>query len=144
MARYAIDTNVYIDALRETRSRDWLDRFHVSNTPFLHLSSVVAHELRAGARDASARTSIDRDLLTPYERRRRVFTPSYAAWKEAAAVLAELAGGSWRGVGRSIVNDALLAMSCRESGVVLVTHNVRDFTRIAEIQPFDFVEPVGA
>jgi len=32
-------------------------------------------------------------------------------------------------------------MSCRESGIVLVTKNVRDFARIAAVRPFDFVPP---
>jgi hypothetical protein len=40
-------------------------------------------------------------------------------------------------VSRSFVNDILLAMSCREAGVVLVTENVRDFARIAEVRAFD-------
>jgi predicted nucleic acid-binding protein len=39
------------------------------------------------------------------------------------------------------VNDVLLAMSCRESGVVLVTANVRDFERIAKVTKFAFVAP---
>ena len=35
----------------------------------------------------------------------------------------------------------LLAPSCRESGVVLVTANTRDFARIARLAAFDFVAP---
>ena len=47
----------------------------------------------------------------------------------------------WPEVSRSFVNDILLALSCREAGVVLVTENLRDFERIAEVRRFDFVAP---
>jgi predicted nucleic acid-binding protein len=44
-------------------------------------------------------------------------------------------------VSRRFVNDVLLAMSCRESGMVLVTNNLRDCIRIAAVRPFDFEAP---
>jgi predicted nucleic acid-binding protein len=59
--------------------------FQIRTAPFLHLSAVVAQELRA-------------------------------------------------------VNDVLLALSCREAGMVLVTANVRDFARIAKAARFNFVD----
>ena len=69
-------------------------------------------------------------------------TPSYEAWKDAGRVLAELiAPKSWATVSRSFVNDVLLAMSCRESGLVLVTKNLADCARIAAVRSFDFVPP---
>ncbi|MGH7616856.1 MAG: PIN domain-containing protein [Gemmatimonadaceae bacterium] len=137
--RYAIDTHLYIDALRTENGKDALNAFHSAFTPFIHLCSVVAHELRAGARgDAAAR--VDAGLIAPFERRGRVFTPSHAAWKDAGAVLAQLvAPSAWRSVTRSFVNDVLLAMACRECGVVLITDNTRDFERIARARRFDFV-----
>jgi predicted nucleic acid-binding protein len=39
------------------------------------------------------------------------------------------------------MNDALLAASCREAGVVLVTRNLADFQRIAQVEPVRFQEP---
>ena len=42
---------------------------------------------------------------------------------------------------KSFGNDVLLALSCREAGLVLVTDNGRDFERIARVVPFDFVAP---
>jgi tRNA(Ile)-lysidine synthetase-like protein len=107
------------------------------------LAAVVAQELLAGVRGRAAAT-LEHAILEPFERRRRVLLPSYQAWKETGAVLAALvASGSarWPNVCRSLVNDVLLAMSCREAGVVLVTLNTRDFARIAEVRPFDFVAP---
>jgi predicted nucleic acid-binding protein len=139
--RYTIDTNLYIDALRTEEGKTALNAFHASYAPFEHLSAVVAHELLAGVRGRSA-AKLESAIVNPFERRRRVVTPSYDAWKESGRVLAELvAPEAWATVTRSFVNDVLLAMSCRESGLVLVTKNVTDFARIAAVRSFDFVPP---
>ena len=137
--RFAIDTHLYIDALRTEKGRIALNAFHTGFTPFIHLCSVVAHELRAGVRgDAAER--VDAALVAPFERRGRVFTPSHRAWKDAGAVLSELVAPSqWRSVSRSFVNDVLLAMACREAGVSLITNNTADFERIAAVRSFAFV-----
>ena len=144
--RYALDTHLYIDAIRTEDGKAALATFVTTFAPFLHLCSVVAHELIAGARgDAAAR--VDAGLIAPFERRGRIFAPSYGAWKEAGAVLAELvAPSAWRSVTRSFVSDVLLAMACRESGIVLVTNNTADFERIARARKFAFVHawPSGA
>ena len=42
---------------------------------------------------------------------------------------------------KSFANDVLLALSCRETGCVLVTDNERDFARIRRYVQFDFVKP---
>src|SRR6185369_33320 len=95
--------------------------------PFLHLSAVVAQELRAGVAP-HAGSRFEAAMFGPFERRERVITPSYAAWIDTGRVLAELVAPSqWRSVTRSFVNDVLLAMSCREAGAILVTGNTRDF-----------------
>ena len=139
--RYVVDTNLYIDALRTEAGKLGLGAFLSAYAPFVHLSAVVVQELRAGVR-GSAASRLEASIVEPFERRGRIVTPGYAAWKEAGRLLAELvAPGSWRQVTRSFVNDVLLAMSCREAGVVLVTANVADFTRIASVRSFDFVAP---
>lgn len=139
--RYVVDTNLYIDALRTEAGKLGLSAFFSAHAPFVHLSAVVAHELRAGVRGRAA-ARLDASIVDPFERRERLITPSYAAWKEAGRVLAELIRPTaWRQVTRSFVNDVLLAMSCRESGVVLVTSNLPDFARIAAVRSFDFVAP---
>lgn len=71
-------------------------------------------------------------------------TPTHAAWKQSGEVLSALAaenGLEIRRVPRSFVNDVLLALSCREAGLTLVTDNRRDFDRIRRVVTFDFVEP---
>jgi predicted nucleic acid-binding protein len=44
-------------------------------------------------------------------------------------------------VSKSFSNDILLAISCRETGCVLVTENERDFKRIQTFFQFDFAAP---
>jgi predicted nucleic acid-binding protein len=136
--RYALDTNVFIRAARDRGWHEQLERFHAAFAPFEVLAAVVAQELLAGVRKADAKT-LERSLIEPFERRDRLITPSWSAWRETGRVLGELALGP--SLTRSIVNDLLLAMSCREAGVVLVTENTRDFERIAKVRPFEFVAP---
>ncbi len=139
--RFTVDTNLYIDALRTEEGKTALNAFHAAYAPFEHLSAVVAQELRAGVRGAAG-AKLENAILAPFERRGRLVTPTYDAWKETGRVLAELVpANGWDSVSRSFVNDVLLAMSCRESGIVLVTKNVADFTRIAAVRSFDFVRP---
>ncbi len=139
--KFALDTDVIIDGLRDPDGGIALELFHAEFAPFVYLSAVVAHELRAGARTDDAKR-VERNLFAPFERRGRVFFPTYAAWSRAGDVLRELRDpGNTPAVSRSFGNDVLIALSCREAGVTLVTSNTRDFARIAAVTPVDFVEP---
>jgi predicted nucleic acid-binding protein len=141
--RYVLDTNVFIRAARDADWSEQLARFHAAFAPFEWLAAVVAQELLAGVKGDSSKI-VQHAVLDPFERRGRVIVPSYSAWKETGAVLSALIAGGmarWPDVSRSFVNDILLAMTCREAGVVLVTENVRDFERISAVRPFDFVTP---
>jgi hypothetical protein len=44
-------------------------------------------------------------------------------------------------VSKAFANDLMLALSCRESGCVLVTENDRDFSRIRRFIAFEYVKP---
>jgi hypothetical protein len=44
-------------------------------------------------------------------------------------------------VPRSFLNGVWLAVSCREAGVVLITTNQADFSRIGAVEPFRFAAP---
>ena len=82
--------------------------------------------------------------LRVYERAGRTITPSTIAWHRSGDLLAEMARGEGLEVGRvskAFANDVLLALSCRESGCVLVTDNLRDFRRIRRFLDFEFVPP---
>lgn len=45
------------------------------------------------------------------------------------------------GFKRSFFNDCVLAASCRECGLTLITQNRNDFDLIRKVHPFDYTEP---
>ena len=142
--KYTLDTNVFIRSFREDVENDAIQRFHRIFGPFEYLSSIVVQELRAGVTSPRAGRLLERHVLKPFRRRGRIFTPSAAAWEQAGDVLAALRradGIDLKRVRRSFSNDILLAVSCREAGVVLVTENTRDFGRIKKHCKLDFIEP---
>jgi predicted nucleic acid-binding protein len=99
------------------------------------LSAVVVQELRAGAARANDIRLLERFVVQPFERRGRVFAPSTSAFKESGRVLAKLAASHGRGfvsARRSLPNDTLLAASCREHGITLISRD-RDFDRISPL-----------
>jgi predicted nucleic acid-binding protein len=142
--KYVLDTNLFIQAFGDQGANAELHRFHEVFAPFEYLSAVVAQELRAGARSAAARRLLERHVLDVFARRDRVVTPSSRAWHDSGNLLAALARDEGRDVSRlskAFGNDVLLALSCREAGVVLVTDNLRDFERIQRLAAFHFVGP---
>jgi predicted nucleic acid-binding protein len=136
---FALDTQLYIDAQRTEEGASALGAFVAGRTAFVTLSAVVAQEIRTGATTPALADWIEKEVLGPFERRGRLLVPTYWAWKETGRILSRLIRGS--PPPRSFVNDVLLAMSCRDSGVVLVTANLGDFERIAKVRKFDFVPP---
>lgn len=145
MAKYVVDTNLYI---RATRSDEWsqgLETFFLAFTPEVYLHSVVALELLAGTTTPELERRTQERFIRPFERRDRVLTPSHNAWKRAAAALAQLVRdrkvSPERGIKKSLVNDCLIAASARDHGFVLVTDNTRDFELVRPILPIEFVPP---
>ena len=142
--KYVLDTNLFIQAFREPAANAELQRFHLLFAPFEFLSAVVAQELLAGTHVRAHRRKLQRHVLNVFARRGRIVTPSAHAWEQSGIVLAELVrreGPELRRLSKAFGNDILLALSCREGGLVLVTDNRRDFGRIARITNFDFIEP---
>jgi predicted nucleic acid-binding protein len=140
--KYVVDTQLFINAFRETASMEALVRFHEDFAPFEYLSVIVAQELRAGVRSEADLESLDRGLLSLFERVGRIVTPSPAAWRQSGDVLAAMAkrdGLQLANVSKAFANDILLAASCREMGCVLITENVRDFARIRRFLQFDYI-----
>src|SRR5207244_4086696 len=125
---YALDTNIYIRALRDPRRLRALKRFTLRAGLRLKLSAVVALELRAGARTRAQEVEVDR-LIGAFVDANRVLTPAFDAYTQTGRVLAALGTRYDFGllVTRSFVNDILLAASCRAGATVLVTENARDF-----------------
>lgn len=142
--KYVLDTNLFIRGFRDPTSNAELQRFHSQFAPFEFLSAVVVQELRAGVGTSADRRALERHVLDVFARRGRIVTPSAQAWADSGDVFASLArreGLELARVSKAFGNDVLLALSCREAGMVLVTDNGRDFGRIARVAPFEFAEP---
>lgn len=142
--KYALDTQIFIDAYCDPTTNEALQRFHRAFAPFEYLSAVVAQELRAGVTRERDRKALERNVLSVFERAGRTFAPTANAWHRSGDLLSDMARKDGLEIGRvskSFANDVLLALSCREAGCVLVTGNDRDFHRIRRYVPFDYVKP---
>jgi predicted nucleic acid-binding protein len=142
--KFVLDTNCFVDASRGDDEATALAEFSAWAAPGLYLSTVVAAELSAGAGSDRHRRTLERQILSPYERRGRLVNPSPAAWETLGTTLAALVekeGLVLREVRRSFVFDILIAWSCREIGATLVSRNAADLSRIAKVFSFDFVAP---
>ena len=140
---FAFDTNVYIAAMRDPRARVVYDRAVTKAGNRLRLPAIVAMELRAGVRNEHQRDAVEA-LVNTFESRDRLITPTTAAFLEAGRILANLAINeryTYAG-GHPLVNDALIATTCRENKVTLVTGNHGDFAGIQRyLRGFRFVDP---
>lgn len=144
MTRYVLDTNIYIEAARNRTKAEELEAFASAFLSFLYLHVVAAQEMLAGAISADSQRDVERGLIKPFERRDRILTPSSRAWLRSGEIVAELMRSrrlSRSGVKASLLNDALIAASCRESGFTLITNNTADFERISSVEPVRLVEP---
>ncbi len=144
MTKFFIDTNLYVRAFRAADAGAELRRFYAAFSPVCYLSSVVLHEVLIGARSAVQARAIYEDIGKPFRRTARVVAPSASAWRVAAETLAQLGweeGLDRRSVPRSFVNDVLIAATCREEGLTVVTENQRDFRRIQRLVDLSFVPP---
>lgn len=144
MPAYVIDTNLY---LRATRSTEWsrqLEAFFIAFTPWVHLHSIVALEVLAGALNPDLERKTQERFIAPFERRGRVVTPTHGAYKRTAGALARLVREKKiqpDGIKRSFLNDCLIAASARDQGFTLVTDNLEDFRLISGILPIEFIPP---
>jgi predicted nucleic acid-binding protein len=133
--KYALDTNIFIDAFRDRDAEAALLAFLDRALPVTFLSAVVVQELAAGARTREQARELERSVFRPFERRGRVFAPATAAFVNSGRLLAAVADREgWEAIyeNPSLLNDALLASSCRERGITLITRD-GDFDRF---QPF--------
>ncbi|MEP7002780.1 MAG: hypothetical protein ABI969_19975 [bacterium] len=141
---YAIDSCVYIPALRNADALAALKQFLRVGRSRVVIAGVVAMELRAGAPTPDHVNAVEA-LLTPYALRNRAFGASHAAHKEAGRVLSALVARErivLAQASRSLTADVLLATSCRERDVVLITNNNRDFSAIQRhLRGFRFIPP---
>ena len=88
--KYTLDTQLFINSFRNAAANEAIQRFHRAFAPFEYLSAIVIQELRAGATTAEAVRDLDRYIVRPFDKRRRVVTPSAMAWARSGEVLADL------------------------------------------------------
>lgn len=142
--KYTLDTNIFIDGFRNEEAQAEVFAFLNRALPFTYMSAVVMQELAAGARSVDVARDLQRGIFDPFERRRRVFAPSIAAFAESGRVLAAIAAREgWQLFDEkpSFLNDALIAASCREQGITLITRD-GDFKRLALfVKGFRYASP---
>ena len=144
MRKYVLDTNLYVYAFRNQGAAEELEAYFAAFTPVTFVNSVVVHELLVGARTPAKAKQVREDLVGPLIRARRVITPSHGSWERAGEALATMAreeSRDLRTVPKSLVHDFLLAASCRESGVTLITDNSADFSLVQKYVDLHWIEP---
>jgi predicted nucleic acid-binding protein len=144
VSKYVLDTNLYISAGRDKAIGEQLERFTSEHLPSIYLSAVVVQEMLAGAIDASRERFVNATLIAPFERKGRIITPSYRSWKRVSEIIARLIQRKLASPGtfaRSFQNDCLLAASCYEHGLTLITNNARDFELIRKVEPVNVAPP---
>lgn len=143
MTEYVLDTNVYVRAARDADARAEMREFRRRVRTRIALHGVVALELRAGARSAAQASEVNA-LIAEFAGADQVTGVSFAAYAEAGRVLAELVAREGRILAGdpSLFRDVVLATSCREHGLTLVTENAGDFAAIARhLRGFRFAAP---
>ena len=117
MAKYLIDSDVYVDFLQSGRFHNDIARLYAEHPPGLSFSSVVIEELLAEALSPDERQNV-RLLYTPFERAQRIVAPSSANWIDTGNLLARIfrERPSYRSNLPHLVADCLIAPSERASG----------------------------
>lgn len=123
MRSAVLDTNVYVDF--------WERGLHAQVVQTIHAAFLVRHaavvlsELRRGARTQQARRAVE----ALYRIATEVWEPGAGDWWEAGKLVRDL--GDQQGWDihkrREFQNDALLALTVRRRGALLVTSNRSDF-----------------
>lgn len=131
------DTSVYIDAFRLGDDAMLRVRTVAEGGP-VWLSAVVLAELYAGASPRAFR-SVEK-LEYDFRSVERLLVPSASDWSATGRALAHLEGKfGYELKGRiRLTNDALIATSAARTGTTIVTHNERDFSRLATFRQFSW------
>lgn len=137
MKKYIIDTDIYIQFLRNGQYNNIIIDIYTHKTPGIYFSSVVIHELLIGAIGKKGRDNVE-NLYRPFERVGRIVTPTLNIWKEAGILLSLLRQKrkDLRTKIPTIINDALIALSAKSIGATVFTINAQDFQIIGEISKF--------
>jgi predicted nucleic acid-binding protein len=138
-AKYILDSNIYIRCLRDREFALQHAEQYARYVPSTYFSSVVAQELIVGCADELAVRRVQRFFL-PFERVKRIVNPLYEDWKEAGLVAVRITvrRSDLRSRKIALVNDILIALSCRRIGATLITLNAQDFDLLRALVRFRF------
>ena len=133
MEKVVVDTDLYIDWINTGLREDF-----VIHRPFIrYMSTVVLMELRAGALRREDQRLVQR-LHDTFAQLGRLLNPGPETLWEAGRVLLVLQRTFRYDLKKrfQIINDTLIALSCRQIGATLISRNARDFQTIQQIAPF--------
>jgi predicted nucleic acid-binding protein len=121
-----LDTNVYIDHWERGLHAQELDRIHRSFV--VRHAAVVLSELRRGARTQQARRTVE----ALHRVAREIWEPLASDWWETGKLVRDVGDEqTWdTNKRREFQNDALLALTARRKGALLVTSNRADFAHL--------------
>jgi tRNA(fMet)-specific endonuclease VapC len=134
MLRWLLDTNLCIRVLRD-RPAGLRERFN-READALCISTVVLTELLYGA-EKSARPAENRRTVEQFAARLAVLPFDDAAATHAANIRATLERQGLPIGGY----DVLIAGHARSRGLVVVTGNLREFTRVEGLRSEDWLSP---
>ena len=136
MERVVFDTDLYIDWIHAGLREDlFLERSFLR-----HMSTVVLLELRAGAFAPAAARAVD-NLHAVFFRTRRLLAPTPETFWQTGDILRTLQRRRGYDLKKRfrLINDCLIALSSRQIGATVFTHNARDFEAIRQVLPFKLV-----
>ena len=141
MGPVLLDTSIYITALRAGEDAVLKLRRFTPGAP-VWLSSVVLEELHAGVKPRDSR--IVERLERDFDKAGRMLVPNLSDWTLTGKLLARLASKyDYEQIGQArLTNDALVAMSAGRRGITIITANERDFGRLAQFHPFQWLVPL--
>jgi predicted nucleic acid-binding protein len=131
-----VDTSVYVELIRHGRFQE-----HLVALPYLiRNSAVVLSELRRGATLPKERRWLDE-----LEAQHQVFFPGVWEWRRSGEVLQRLRkkhGFDAKKL-RELHFDALIALTARAVGALVVTCNGDDFELLQSEEPFELLVWTG-
>lgn len=117
-----IDTNLYI-AFKCGRHLDVYESMMFDRP--VHLSSIVALELFAGAKSSKSQKNVE-VLWARYKKIDRILSPSVQGYKNSGKLIQKMTDQR-----KDVMSDVLIAVSARESGAEVWTCD-KDFLRILD------------
>ena len=129
---FLLDTNACVRFLNGS-SRPLVERLQATPRSLIRLSSIVKAELLYGARRSTRMAENLRLLARLFETIASL--PFDDRCAEEYGVIREQLERAGTPIGP---NDLMIAATARANEVTLVTHNVREFSRVAELQIDDW------